>query len=87
MRAHEFLMDDFAQPLGSVPNLPCACATKRGPKRKQQPSLAARQSAVQPRQPVKPKSPVQPVASHHSSLQKSGAGQHKQPTGPNSKRA
>jgi hypothetical protein len=87
MRVHEFLNDDFAQPLGSVPNLPCACATKRGPKRKQQPGLAARQSAVQPRQHIKPKSPVQPVASHNNSLQKSASGQHKRPTGPNAKRA
>ena len=87
MRAREFLNDDFAQPLGSVPNVACACATKRGPKRKQQPSLAARHSAVRPRQPIKPKSPVQPVASHHNSLQKSASGQHKRPTGPSPKRA
>jgi hypothetical protein len=87
MRAHEFLIDDFSQPLGSVPNVACACATKRGPKRKQQPSLAARQSAVKPRQPVKPKSPVQPVASRHNSLQKSALGKHKRPVGPNAKRA
>jgi hypothetical protein len=68
MRAHEFLIDDFAQPLGSVPKLACACATKRGPKRKPQPSLAARQSAVRPRKPVKPKSPVKPVATGHNSV-------------------
>lgn len=63
MRASEFLSDNFTRPLGSVPKPACACATKRGPKPKQQPSLAARQSAVRPRKPVKPKSPVKPVAS------------------------
>jgi hypothetical protein len=87
MRASDFLIDDFAQPLGSVPNVACACATKRGPKRKPQPSLAVRQSAVQPRKPVKPKSPVKPVASHHNSLQKSMLGQRKRQTGPSAKRA
>ncbi len=87
MRASEFLNDDFAQPLGSVPKLACACATKRGPKRKPQPSLAARQSAIQPRKPVKPKSPVKPVASHLNSLQKSMSGQHKLQAGPSAKRA
>jgi hypothetical protein len=66
MRVWEFLSDNFATPLGSVPNLPCACATKRSAKRKQQPSLAARQNALRPRKPVKPKSPIKPVASHHN---------------------
>lgn len=63
MRAHEFLGDDFAKPLGAVPKLACACATKRGAKPKPQPSLAARHNPVRPRKPVKPKSPVKPVAS------------------------
>jgi hypothetical protein len=87
MRARDFLMDDFAKPLGSVPKLACACATKRGPKRKPQPSLAVRQSAVRARKPVKPKSPVQPVASQHNSLQKSASGQRKRQPGPSVKLA
>lgn len=66
MRASEFLGENFAQPLGSVPKLACACATKRGAKPKPQPSLAARQNAVHPRKPVKPKSPAKPVASHYN---------------------
>jgi hypothetical protein len=87
MRAREFLDDNFAKPLGSVPNVPCACATKRGPERKSQPSLAARKNAVQPHKPVKPKSPVQPVASHHNNVQKSMSGQRKPKLGPSAKRA
>ena len=79
-------MDNLAQPLGSVPNLPCACATQRGPKRKPQPSLAARQSAVNPRKPVKPKPPIKPVASHNNNIQKTASGQRKLKAGPSTKR-
>jgi hypothetical protein len=70
MRACDFLGDDFAQPLGAVAKLACACATKRSAKRKPLPKLSARQNAVQARKPIKPKSPVKPVASHHNNIRK-----------------
>jgi hypothetical protein len=87
MRAHEFLNDDIAQPLGSVPNLPCACATKRGAKRKPLPSLVARRNAVQPIKHIKPKSPVQPVATSPDSLRNPASSQRKPKPGPSAARA
>lgn len=57
MRMNEIFDEDFALPLGSVPKVKCACATKQRQSKNRKPKLAV----IRPKKPSKPRPTVKPV--------------------------
>lgn len=57
MRMNEIFDEDFALPLGSVPKIKCACATKQRQTKTKKPKLGV----IRPKKPIKPRTTVKPI--------------------------